>query len=114
LQQVPHWTGTASAEYHFNVASHGAFVRADYSYVGSSTSANNDAVNRRQRESYDIVNARAGLSIAAVELSLFMSNLTDEHANLSDLPPLALELPGRARIVTNRPRTIGIEARMQF
>lgn len=114
LQQVPEWTGTASAEYHFALGGRDAFVRADYSYVGSSTSANNDAVNRRPRDAYSLVNLRAGLTLDAVEVSLFANNVTNEHANLSDLPPLALELPGRPRLITNRPTTVGIEARVRF
>ncbi|MFT6712384.1 MAG: iron complex outermembrane receptor protein, partial [Arenicella sp.] len=40
--------------------------------------------------------------------------VTDERANLADSRSIAAETPGRQRLVTNRPRTIGIEARMRF
>ncbi|MDG2460016.1 MAG: hypothetical protein P8M73_03955 [Luminiphilus sp.] len=48
------------------------------------------------------------------DVTLFADNVTDERANLADNRPIAAEMPGRARIVTNRPRTIGLEARYRF
>ena len=48
------------------------------------------------------------------DLTLFVDNATDERANLADNRSIAAETPGRARIVTNRPRTIGLEARLRF
>jgi outer membrane receptor protein involved in Fe transport len=114
LQQVPKWTGTAALEYHFDLAGHEGYARADCSYTGSSTSTNNDAVRGRTRGSYAIAGVRAGMTFGRTDVSVFATNLTDERANLSDLPPLALELPGRPRIVTNRPRTVGLEAHFRF
>jgi len=51
------------------------------------------------------------LDYAFVDESFSANN---DAANLSDVPPLAIELPGRPRIATNRPRTIGVEARLAF
>ena len=47
-------------------------------------------------------------------MTLFADNVTDERANLADNRSIAAEMPGRPRIVTNRPRTMGLEARYRF
>lgn len=114
LQQVPKWTGNLAAEYHFSLLSHEGFARADWSYTGASLSANNDPVHPRERASYSIINLRTGVNVGRATLGLFVTNLTNSHANLSDIPPLALELPERPRIVVNRTRTVGLEGRWSF
>jgi outer membrane receptor protein involved in Fe transport len=114
IQQVPKWTATVSGEYHFQMIQHPGFVRADYGYTGESYSANNDFLNPRLRPSYAIANLHSGLTFDRIEAGLFVNNLTDAHANFSDIPPVAIELPLRPRIVTNRPRTVGLEARVRF
>ena len=48
------------------------------------------------------------------ELTVFADNVTDERANLADNRSIAAETPGRQRLVTNRPRTIGLEGRIRF
>jgi hypothetical protein len=60
------------------------------------------------------VNLRSGMTFGSTEVGVFVSNLFDKHANFSDTPPLAVELPDRPRILTNRPRTLGLEARVLF
>jgi iron complex outermembrane recepter protein len=114
VQQVPKWTFNAGLDYRFDVAALPAFVHTDYAYVGSSLSANNDAVNPRRRPAYSLVNLRVGVDVRRVELAVFAENLFDEHANFADVPPQGIELPGRPRIATNRPRTVGVDARVKF
>lgn len=114
VQQVPEWTYTAALDYDFQLGSLPGYLHVEYSHVGESTSANNDAVNRRVRPSYDITNVRAGVDIGDWALAAFVDNVFDEHANLSDVPPLAIEMPGRPRIATNRPLTVGVETRVRF
>ncbi|MCI4645037.1 MAG: TonB-dependent receptor, partial [Hyphomonadaceae bacterium] len=114
VQQVPEWTFSAEADYDFEIGDWPSFVHVDYSYIGESESANNDSANRRVRDAYDIVNLRLGTTFGSSEVTLFASNLLDENGNLSDVPPLAIELPGRPRIAATRPRTIGIEVRKRF
>jgi outer membrane receptor protein involved in Fe transport len=114
VQQVPKWTFNAAADYHFMAVTVPAFVHADFAYVDSSLSASNDAVNPRLRPAYSLVNARAGVDVNQVELTLFVDNVFDQHANLADVPPEAIELPGRPRIAVNRPRTVGVDARVKF
>lgn len=114
VQQVPDWTYTAALDYDFDLGLLPAYLHVDYSHVGESASANNDSVNRRVRAAYDVVNVRSGVSWDAWELAVFADNVFNEQANLSDVPPLAIELPGRPRIATNRPLTIGAEVRLTF
>lgn len=114
LEQVPRWTASAGADYKFQVLARTAFVHGDYGYTGSSLSSNNSVVDPLLRRSYDIVNFRSGVTFGATEVGVFVSNVFNKHANFSDTPPLAVELPDRPRIVTNRPRTAGLEARFRF
>jgi len=115
IQQVPHWTLNAAADYAFEVAALPAFVHADYQYVGSSFSTlNTSPRSPRIRPSYSLVNLKAGVEVNAWEVSLFLDNVFDEHANLSDVPSQAIELPGRPRISINRPRSVGVDARVRF
>ena len=103
LHGVPDWTGTGSIQYVFPVS--GGWdgrVRSDANYYGESKSFNNGTVNGR--DSWSAVNLRAGVMNEIWELILFMDNATDERANLADNRSIAAEMPGRPRIVTNRPR----------
>lgn len=68
----------------------------------------------RIRLSYSIVNARIGLRIREVDLALYARNLTNEAADLADVPPLIAQYAGRPRIAINTPRTIGLDARFHF
>lgn len=114
IQHVPRWTGALNADYQFQLAGRPAFVRANFSYVGESFSNNNSAVNPRRRPAYSLFDIRGGVTLDRIEVALFAENLFNEAANLSDTPPLAIELQGRPRIYTNRPRTLGVDVRARF
>ncbi len=115
VQQVPDWTFSANAEQEFSVSSTwDGFALADLSYVGDSFSATNDAANPRLRPDYLILNLRGGIRRDDLEITAFVDNVTNEIANLSDNRSLAAEIPGRQRLVVNRPRTFGIEIRKSF
>ena len=117
IQGVPEWTVNGSASYFFdlNDAWRG-FVRADFNHYGESFSANNEAsaANQRKRDSWEALNLRAVFMNEKYELTVFADNVTDERANLADNRSIAAETPGRQRLVTNRPRTIGLEGRIRF
>lgn len=115
VQQVPEWTLSANAAYDFEITEHlDGYLRSDLAYVGESFSATNDAANPRLRDAYAIVNLRLGMRRDDIEIAFFADNVTNEIANLSDNRSLAAEIPGRRRLVVNRPRTIGIEMRKLF
>lgn len=113
IQGVPNWTVSSSAEYIFPLAnSMDGFLRADYNYYGRSFSTNNG--EQRKRPSWNVLNLRVGVIRDDWEITLFVNNVTNEHANLADSRSIAAETPGRQRLVTNRPRTIGVDVRTRF
>jgi iron complex outermembrane receptor protein len=115
VYQVPDWTGNASATYTVPLTSRFSLVNnLTYSYVGESKSANNNPFDPRTRSPYALLDARCALAFGRNEIALVGKNLTNEHANLADNRSIAVELPGRPRIVTNQPITIGIEFRSTF
>jgi hypothetical protein len=89
-------------------------INATYSYVGNSTSANNDPFNPRVRPAYTLIGTRLGIEWDSYSLTLFGKNLTNEHANFADYRDIAAETPGQPLVVTNQPRTFGIEFRDDF
>ena len=115
VYQVPDLTLNANAEYDRRLSGNWAgFARVDYSYVGESDSANNSQLNPLRRPAYEIINLRAGLHSDHYEFVVFVKNLTEEHADLSDAILIGAELPGQPRILINQPRTVGIDARITF
>ena len=117
IQGVPDWTFTGSAEYSFDINREwGGAFRVDANHYGDSFSANNEssAAEQRLREAWSAVNIRLTAFNDKYEVTLFADNLADERASLADNRSIAAETPGRQRLVTNRPRTFGVEARMHF
>jgi iron complex outermembrane recepter protein len=92
----------------------------DYSYVGHSFSANNLVANAdgvfetRLRPHYDLLNTRIALKQGRYEYAFVGKNLGNTAANLADNRSIAAETPGRPRLITNQPRTLGLEIRASF
>jgi hypothetical protein len=108
---------TASAQYIVSLGGGwDGLLRADGNYYGESFSANNatSLADARVRDSWEQLNLRAGVMNDDWELTLFATNVNDERANLADNRSIAAETPGRQRLVTTRPRTVGLEARYRF
>ena len=115
IQGVPNWTYSGAIEYVFPVSSEmDVLLRADVNHYGESESANNGRANPRLRPAWQEVNLRAGIIRGDWEIAVFVENLTNEHINLADSRSIAAETPGRQRLVTNRPRTIGVDLRTRF
>jgi outer membrane receptor protein involved in Fe transport len=113
--QVPDWTGNGALTYTLPLTNNWSSVSViDYSYVGSSYSANNSPTEPRKRPAYRLLNARFAVSHGATELALVGKNLTNEVTNLADNRSIAAEVPGRPRLFLNQPRTIGIEVTQRF
>jgi len=117
IQGVADWTGSGSAQYIFPINDGmEAILRADANYYGESYSTNNASnfADARLRPSWNALNLRGGVLTEKWDVIIYADNVTDERANLADNRSIAAETPGRPRIVTNRPRTIGIEGRFRF
>ena len=117
VTQVPEITFNAAVEYSFPLFSDWeGYVRGDYSYYDDSLSGNNSGtLPPRVRDSFELLNFRIGaFQAGSWNVALFAKNVTNEHANLSDNRSIAAEKPGRPRIITNRPRSFGLEIRKDF
>lgn len=113
--QTPEWTVSGAATYTVPLNDkYRLTTNATYSYVSSSYSANNDPFNPRLRPAYVLVDARIGVEWDNYTVTAFCKNITDEKANFSDERSIAAETPGQPRVVTNQPRTFGIEGRVNF
>jgi iron complex outermembrane receptor protein len=107
------WTATVAARYDFRVFGQAAYIRLDDEY----NSRNNGPYTQQHpgTVSYDptfivppesnLVNARLGTTFNGFDISLFGSNLTNDH------PLLVTLFPGTTENIsgfTFRPRTIGV------
>ena len=106
-----------------------AFVDVTYQYVGSVVAFFNselpdsppvDAAGNRV-PSYDLVNLRVGLSGKHYEVSLFADNLFDKRAIITpDRERVGYLVTGtigrdaRLDYIRNRPRTVGLNAKLNF
>lgn len=105
-QQVPRWNVSAGLDYELQVGPWPGFLHADYAYVGSSMG------RTAPRDAYHMVNLRSGADLGRLQLAVFVENLFDVAANLSDVATVAPSY--RTQFSISRPRTIGIDARMAF
>jgi iron complex outermembrane recepter protein len=114
VYQVPKVNYAANLEYARPLTDDwSGFARASYAYVGSSYSGNNYPP-LEYRPSYNIADLRLGARRSRLELTAFVKNLTNKHANLADAILIGAEVPGMPRFVINQPRTIGLEGRYLF
>lgn len=117
IQGVPDWTFNASAQYMWPLnGGWEGLARGDFNHYGDSFSSNNQGVGdeARLREAWTALNLRVGAVNEKYEVLLFVDNVTNERASLADNRSIAAETPGRQRLIVNRPRTFGLEARMRF
>jgi iron complex outermembrane receptor protein len=115
VYQVPRVTAAANLEYVRPLTAEWTGIgRLDYAHVGDSYSANNAQVNPLHRPEYNIADLRVGVRNARYEVTAFVKNLANEHANLGDAILIGAQVPGEPRFVINQPRTIGLEARVRF
>lgn len=114
LQNVPNFTWNVALDKDFQIGTLPAFAHFDYGYTDDSWSGNNSPTTPLHRPSFAIANIRFGAQFGANEFTIFASNVFDEAADYSDMPPLAVQTPGRPRISVNQPRTLGLEWRRRF
>lgn len=115
ISQVPALTGNVSGTYTRRVGDDlYSETTVSYAYVGNSYSTTVDASSPRERPAYGLLNAQTSLSWSKYRISLFGKNLGNTHANLGDNVSIAMETPGRLRLATNQPRTIGVNLSAKF
>jgi outer membrane receptor protein involved in Fe transport len=122
VPQVPRESAQIDADYHFPLGARlTGFAHADYRYVASSWSTNNSNTNPETgrvvpliRPSYEIADFRAGVRTGNTEYAVFVKNLTNEIANLSDTNAVSLQAMGESRVAISPPRTVGVEFRYRY
>jgi len=113
LSGVPRWNGSLRASYSIATAIGSAFVRGEYSFVGSSLSLANGGAGLH-RAGYSLVNLRGGLHFGDWTTTLFVENLLNTAANYGDIVAATGVVPGQTRLVAAQPRTIGLELTRSF
>jgi iron complex outermembrane receptor protein len=112
IQDVPHWTSSASIAYRHSLTDQLALTaRADNTYVGSRT---DETFSVNTLPSYDMTNVRAGVEGDRWSAILFVNNISDKRALLSDITQDAINLPTFNRIAVSQPRTAGIDLNYRF
>jgi len=116
LPHVPEvkWNATARYEFGFmgfDAHVQGAFANVDdrYNNVFKHSGGNTNVDIRRVQAGYDNVNLAAGLTTDTWGIEAFISNATDERAELT-----RFTTGYDTSITTNRPRTMGIRFNMRF
>jgi outer membrane receptor protein involved in Fe transport len=112
IQDVPQWTSTVSAAYRHSLTDQVALTaRADNTYTGSRT---DETYSINQLPSYDLTNIRAGLDGGRWSAVLFVNNVADKRALLSNITQDAVNLPTYNRVAVSQPRTLGIDLNYRF
>ena len=86
-------------------------ARLNNSYVGS---IEDITFTRNTLPSYDLAGLRLGVEDKSWSASLFVDNLTNKKALLSDTGALSANISIFNRIATNQPRTAGVDATYKF
>jgi iron complex outermembrane recepter protein len=114
LNQVPAWTGSATAQYSVPIgADRAAFLRGVWTYTGPRVTYNDDP-SGVSLPGYDLLNLRAGVDQGRWEFALFGNNVLNRYGNLGQLIPESGQIPGRPRFLTTTPLTIGLHVRRDF
>jgi iron complex outermembrane receptor protein len=112
IQQVPHWTSSASIAYRHSMTEQLALTaRADNTYVGSRT---DETFSINQLSSYDLTNIRAGVDGGRWSAVLFVNNLADKRVLLNNITQDAINLPTFNRVAVSQPRTVGVDLNYRF
>jgi iron complex outermembrane recepter protein len=112
IQQVPHWTSSASIAYRHTLTDQLALIaRADNTYVGSRT---DETFSINQLSSYDLTNIRAGVDGGRWSAVLFVNNIADKRVLLNNITQDAINLPTFNRVAVSQPRTAGIDLNYRF
>lgn len=107
LPFAPEWSWNANTRYEWGMGDGlMAFVRADVNYVGSRYTDFQSVARAELLDDYMTLGARIGLQGDRWELSVFGTNLSDEH--------IVLNMPGNTYRQVARPRTIGVSFRSTF
>jgi outer membrane receptor protein involved in Fe transport len=112
LPGAPKWNGTLGLQYQFKVLGRPAFVRGDAMYVGPFY---NNVIQSPAGLAGDYVkvDAKARVIIDALNIDLYVRNLTDEDA-YTNRPQMSAGVISSVKGYRMRPRTIGFQLGYNF
>jgi len=113
LSGVPKWTASLRASYSVVTPIGAAFLRGQYSFVGSSLSLANGGAGL-YRAQYSLVDLRGGLHFGDWTTTLLVKNVLNRAANYGDIVSAAGVVPGQTRLVVAQPRTVALELQRSF
>jgi len=121
LTNIPRWTasGAATFGYTFGDDMH-AVARVNYNFTGSRqeltlyASQNGSQPGYQPLPSYQLTDARVSLEHNGWTASVFANNVFNKQADLSYLNALSYNTFAYNRVVTNQPRTIGVEVSIRY
>lgn len=112
VQEVPEWTFSASATYTWALENgNNLRLRGDYSGATESYTTFDENDPLRTRKKFNKFDLKLSYEMSKWTISAFVDNVSNERINYSDGVSAAAETPGRPRIATNRPRTVGMSIR---
>lgn len=108
LPDIPRFKLALTGRYDFELAGVDAFAQGSYRFVGERY---NDlfVAARQEQDAYSVVNLSAGFDRETWGASLYITNVTNERAELNRNAATFDE-----RITTNRPRTVGVNLYQRF
>jgi outer membrane receptor protein involved in Fe transport len=113
IQSVPPWTSSTSVEYTRAISNRWEFTsQLTYNYVDTRVDATFSPMNHLP--AYSLVNIRAGVENNVWGVTLFVDNLFDKKAWITDTPTLSVNTPMFNRVATNQPLTAGIRATYKY
>jgi outer membrane receptor protein involved in Fe transport len=115
LENVPLWNANLHAKVSFTpLAGYDGFARADAQYVGESFPDFDRSDPATFQRAYALLDLRTGVVHDAWEADLFVNNVFDKQAALSDFISGNYSASTRTRMYTNQPRTAGLSLRWKF
>ena len=112
ILDVPNGTASTSVVYTTPVsASYNFVARGTYSYMGAMQDI---TYTRNDLAGYGLTNLRFGLTGHTFSTFLFVDNLTDKMAILTNSVATTVNIPQLNRLVTSQPRTIGIDFQYRY
>jgi iron complex outermembrane recepter protein len=115
LPNVPHFTATAGVDYVVRNIKIRPSLGASLRYVSDRRVSfdHSNGSPQYRLPSYAVVDLRAGATLGAVDVQLYVRNLLDKRAQLSGVTYLS-SFGGPAQVTIAQPRTIGLNLTMRF
>jgi outer membrane receptor protein involved in Fe transport/outer membrane protein OmpA-like peptidoglycan-associated protein len=112
VQDVPELTASASLAYRHPINdSLGFLARVDNNYVGSRIDTTAQA---NYLGSYDLTNLRVGVEADHWSAAMFVNNVTNRVALLTNSPAINVNIPTFNRTAMEQPLTVGIDLTYHF